>query len=67
MCGGGAGSGSVIYFGMTSTRAENFSRPQRSTLWMVRDENTSDGSIWPFDVGVLSIGGRIDTEAELGS
>ena len=34
---------------------------------MVRDENTSDGSIWPFDVRVLSVGGKIETEAELGS
>ena len=58
---------SVIYFGMTITRAENFCLPQRSTELIASDENTSDGSIWPLYVGVQSVRSRIETEAELDS
>ena len=52
---------------MTSRRAENPFRPQQSTDWIVRAENTSDGSIWPLYVGVKGGGGRIEDEAELDS
>ena len=58
---------SVIYFGMTITRAENFSLLQRSTEIIASAENTSDGSIWLLYVGVQSVSSRIETEAELDS
>ena len=59
--------GSVIYFGMTITRAEFFCLPQRPTELVASAENTSDGSIWFLDVGVQIVGSRIETEAELDS
>ena len=37
---------SVIYFGMTITRAENVCLPQRSTELIALAENTSESSIW---------------------
>ena len=58
---------SVIYFGMTITRAEFFCLPQRSTQLIASAENTSDGSIWPLYAGVQSVRSRIETEAELDS
>ena len=58
---------SVIYFGMTITRAENCGLPQRSTELIASAENTSDSSTWPFYVGVQSVRSRIETEAELDS
>ena len=58
---------SVIYFGMTITRAEMFFLPQRSTELVASAENTSDGSIWFLYVGVQSVNSRIETEAELDS
>ena len=58
---------SVIYFGMTITRVEKFSLPQRLTELIVSAINTSDGSICLLYVGVQSAGGRIETEAELDS
>ena len=58
---------SVIYFGMTITRAENFSLPQRSKESIASAENTSDGFIWPLYEGVQSVSSRIETEAELDS
>ena len=58
---------SVIYFSMTITRAELFCLPQRSTELIASAENTSDGSIWPVNVGVQSVSSRIETEAELDS
>ena len=58
---------SVVYFGMTITRAENVCLPQRSTELIASAKNTSDGFIWPLYVGVKSIKSRIETEAELDS
>ena len=58
---------SVIYFGMTITRAENVYLPQRSTELIASAENTSDGFIWLLYVGVRSVRSRIETEAELDS
>ena len=58
---------SVIYFGMTITRAENFSLPQQLTELIASAANTSDGSIWFLYVGVQSVNSRIETEAELDS
>ena len=58
---------SVIYFGMTFTRAEDFSLPQRSTELIASAENTSYGSIWTICVGVQSVSRRIETEAKLDS
>ena len=58
---------SVIYFGMTITKAEFFCLPQRSTELVASAENTSDGSIWFLDEGVQSVSSRIKTEAELDS
>ena len=58
---------SVIYFGMTITRAENCGLPQRSTELIASTEKTSDSSTWPFYVGVQSVRSRIETEAELES
>lgn len=57
----------VISFGMISTRAENFCRPQRPTESTARAENTLECFIWPLYVGLQSFGGRIETEAELDS
>jgi len=42
-------------------------RLQRSGELLTPAENTSDFPIWPVYVGVQSIGGRIETEAELGT
>ena len=58
---------SVIYFGMTITRAENVCLSQRPTELIALAENIPDGSIWPLYVGVQSIRSRIETEAELDS
>ena len=60
-------SNSVIIFGMTITRAENFCLPQSSTELIASAENTSDGFIWPVYVGVQCVSSRIETEAELDS
>ena len=61
------GTVSVIYFGMTITRAEKHCLPQRSTELIASAGNTSDCSIWPLYVGVQSVSSRIETEAELDS
>ena len=58
---------SLIYFGMTITRAENVCLTQRSTELIASAENTSYGFIWPLYVGVQSVRSRIETEAELDS
>ena len=58
---------SVIYFGMTITRAEKCCLPQRSTEFIASAKITSDGSIWSLFVGVQSVSNRIETEAELDS
>ena len=38
---------SVLFIGMTITKAEKFCLPQQSTDVIASAENTSDGSIWP--------------------
>ena len=58
---------SVIYFGMTRRRAETFRLPQPLTQLMAFAETTPDCSIWPLYVGVQSVGGIIETEAQLNS
>ena len=58
---------SVIYFGMTITRAENFCLPQRSTELITSAETTSHGLNSPVYVGVQIVSSRIETEAELDS
>lgn len=58
---------SVINLNMMRKRAENFCQSQQSTDIMAEAINYSGCSIWPFNKGVQSIGGRIKTNTELNS